>query len=56
MAIKVMKGDLPKLNLTFELEEHNEVVLYNTIDGVQRVRTKDAIEELEELLRILKAR
>jgi hypothetical protein len=59
--IQVIEGDLKKLNLSFRFNErvhHEETVsVYSTTNNtIADIEIRDAIEELEELLKILKAR
>ncbi len=59
--IQVIEGDLKKLNLSFRFNEKlkNEemVSVYSTTNNtIEDIEIRDAIEELEELLKILKAR
>jgi hypothetical protein len=61
MAIQVIEGDLKKLNLSFRFNErvHQEetISVYSTNDKtINDIEIRDAIYELEELLKILKER
>jgi len=54
MAIKVVKGDLENLNLTFEINEKGDsVCLFSMTDALAEIPISKAIEELKALLEIL---
>jgi len=59
--IQVIEGDLKNLNLSFRFNEkinkQEMVAVYSSTDKTTNdIEIRDAIEELEELLKILKAR
>jgi hypothetical protein len=54
MAIKIVKGDLENLNLTFEINQKGDAVcLFSITDDLAEIPIGKAIEELKSLLKIL---
>ena len=54
MAIKIIKGDLENLNLTFKINEKGDAVcLFSITDALAEIPISKAIEELKALLEIL---